>query len=215
MFTDIISVKEISSQIISLGIFLIRQFFHEWKSYFTILKFIKSHSNSFWKIEHFIGYVVWFIDLSTYCNWSGPIQLFNVWPSATGHCWIRHLCWKMVEDIFWMLVLQHITITIFSSGKERTREREKQREREREREREQCLMIYGEREQSKIISIRSGKPICTPPPRLSELPPLLPLNQLQRRFDQKQPFLVPSRKAVHRFLFLHPPPPGRQSHRER
>ena len=65
--------------------------------------------------------------------------------------------------------------------------------------------------QFKMVSMRSVKPIqlCAPP-RLSEVPPTLPLKQFQCSSDWRWSSLVLSRKVVSRFLFPRLSPPGDQ-----
>ena len=63
--------------------------------------------------------------------------------------------------------------------------------------------------QFKMVSMRSGRPICAPP-RLSGVSPMLPLKQFQCWFDWRWPFIVLSKKIFERFLFLRLSPPGDQ-----
>ena len=60
-----------------------------------------------------------------------------------------------------------------------------------------------------MVSMRSEKPIqlCAPP-RLSEIPPTLPLKLFQYSPDLRWSSLVLSRKIVSRFLFARLSPPG-------
>ena len=58
-----------------------------------------------------------------------------------------------------------------------------------------------------MVSMRSGRLICTQP-RLLGVSPMLPLKQFQRWSDRRWSFLVLSSKIAERFLFLHLTPPG-------